>query len=305
MNAASSRPRVVATSSALLLVLVLCAPTRAHACSACACGDPTLTSLGTEQPFAGRVRLAGDLQYRSDGVGQPGVDALHLHEMRLGLTGVFAPTDALIVSATAPVLLRQLTFANLRQDQVTGLGDVDLRGKLFVLRAGGVARKHLLAVQVGLKIPTGPLLKDESGRPLPADLQPGTGTLDGGLGLAYAFFARPWSWYASAFGGAPMLFDPSMVPGASLRTTAAVQREVTKKLSARLGIDTRLERPTYMNGVRERDSGGFIAFASPELLFSPGERWLLFGSARVPFLNLLSGHHREGAFLSMGAVFDL
>lgn len=288
-----------------VLLLVLSLPSPAQACSACSCGDPTLTVMGSEQPFAGRLRLSTELRYRTDQVGEPGVDALALQELRLDLGASYAPRDWWVLSATAPVVFRDLTFANLSNERAAGLGDVELRGKAIVFQRESFRTRHLFGVMVGAKLPTAPLLRDSKGRTLSADAQAGTGSLDAQLGLSYAYFARPWSLYASVTGLAPVLARKELVTGPSLRTTVAVQRHLDDAFAVQLGVDTRHDRPTLIDGTPDADSGGSIAFLSPELLFSPRTDLLLIATVRIPVLNRLQGFHREGYFFSVGAIFDL
>ncbi|HYO67567.1 MAG TPA: hypothetical protein VEU33_15940 [Archangium sp.] len=54
-------------------------------------GDPTLTSMGTEQPFAGRLRLANQVRAWSLTTGQDAVDAVSLRELRMDLSVAYAP----------------------------------------------------------------------------------------------------------------------------------------------------------------------------------------------------------------------
>jgi hypothetical protein len=51
------------------LVVAALSARDAWACAMCGCGDPTLTTMGAEQPFAGRLRLSSELRYRSDAIG--------------------------------------------------------------------------------------------------------------------------------------------------------------------------------------------------------------------------------------------
>ncbi|MFP2933934.1 hypothetical protein ACLESO_54180, partial [Pyxidicoccus sp. 3LG] len=69
------RPTLVAPLL-LATVLVLAPGPRAWACATCACGDPTLTSMGAEQPFSGRLRLSSTLRAWGHTVGREGEDAL-------------------------------------------------------------------------------------------------------------------------------------------------------------------------------------------------------------------------------------
>ena len=78
--------------SALLALLALAASRLASACAACGCGDPTLSAVGAEKPYAGRLRLSLNTRYRSDTVGTEGVNKLSLQETRADLQAAWSPT---------------------------------------------------------------------------------------------------------------------------------------------------------------------------------------------------------------------
>ena len=95
------RTRLVA---ALAVAFLLLPSGDARACASCGCGDPTLTSMGTEQPFAGRLRLATQMRAWGLASGQLGENAAALRELRMDLSVAYAPTPWLFLSAMAPLL---------------------------------------------------------------------------------------------------------------------------------------------------------------------------------------------------------
>src|SRR5262249_4425432 len=66
-----------------ILVMAIARP--AAACAVCGAGDPTLNAAGTERPYAGRLRLSGDLRLGGARVGAEGTGLLELREERLDL----------------------------------------------------------------------------------------------------------------------------------------------------------------------------------------------------------------------------
>jgi hypothetical protein len=88
-----SRARVALIGATLTAVGSLPAP--AQACASCGCGDPTLTTLGTTKPFAGRLRAALQLAYRTDAVGREGLNRVELREARLDASVAAAGCSAL------------------------------------------------------------------------------------------------------------------------------------------------------------------------------------------------------------------
>lgn len=277
----------------------------ASACATCGCGDPTLTAMGTEKPYRDRLRASLDVRHRTDAIGQPEVDRLVVRETRFDSQLAWAPHERLFLLATVPVVHRRVSYVNDAVNTSTGLGDVELRAKAFVYVDRSFAPRHLFALTAGLKVPTAPRQRsDLDGAFLPIEAQPGTGSWDPLLGMSYAFFARPVSLYASVQGTAPLRGTSEFRGSPSMRTTTAVQYQVFSWLAPRLGIDTRLDARSYEGGLPERDSSGFIAFVSPEMLVSPLPDVVFVLSLRVPVVQALAGYHDEGPMIGVAAVYD-
>lgn len=276
------------------------------ACATCGCGDPTLTAMGTEKPFRGRLRASIDARYRSDDIGKPEVDQIRLREIRLDGQLAWAPSERVFLLATVPLLERRVRYVNGGETTTGALGDVELRAKTFVFFDRPFAPRHLYAVTGGLKVPTAPRQRNETdGRYLPIETQPGTGSWDPLLGLSYAFFARPFSFYASAQGTAPLRGTGDQRASPSVRATSALQVQLIPWLAPRFGVDTRLDAHAYEDGRPERDSSGFIAFLSPELLLSPTTDLLVVLSLRLPVMQALAGYHHEGPTAGVALAYDL
>ncbi len=291
--------------AALGLTTALClSPRPAAACAACGCGDPTLTTLGAEQPYAGRARAAHVAQLRTDEIGTPRVDQLKLRELRFDASFAYAPHERLFLVLTVPTLLRSVEYVNLARETSFGLGDIELRAKGFVWRDRPFAPRHLVALTAGVKLPTAPVQENPDGTRQPIELQPGTGSVDPLVGASYAFFADPFSGYLSTQLTFPTGGSDGFRGSRSLRTTLAVQDQLTDAFAARLGFDTRLDGKSLEDGEESPDSGGFIGFALAEVLVSPATDLLLSASARIPVLNALDGRHAEGPFWSLGVAYD-
>ena len=288
---------------ALLATIAATAP-RAHACAACECGDPTLTTMGSEKPFSGRLRLSLDMRYRTDHVGRPAIDELDIHEERADLAVSWAPREWLLLAADLPLVDRQVSYVNLARQNLAGPGDLELRAKAFVYRDRHFAPRHLVAVQLGASLPTAPLLRDGRGMALPSEAQLGTGGVSPLAGLSYGFFADPWSIYASAIGYLPTGSRAGLEPGASLRSTVAAQFQVRTWLAARLGVDTRLDQRSVEQGQDDPDSGGFIGYLSPQVILSPAMDVVVSAAVRVPVENALHGAHREGLIAQLAVTRD-
>lgn len=295
-----------ALSALLALVVSAVAPARAHACATCTCGDPTLTTMGLQQPFAGRVRLSVELRYRQDAVGQVGLDRTELSERRASVAVAVAPWDWAMFSLVLPVMHRSVTDVSGADDTVFGLGDVELKARAIVFRDRSFAPQHLLGVLAGLRLPTAPLLQNSAGNYLDPELQAGTGSFDPSLGLSYAFFADPWSIYVSEQVVLPTGGRGDWRMGASLLGSHAVQYQFDPMWGVRLGANIRLDdrAKRYSPNRVEPDTGGFVAYAAPALIVSPLTDLVLNLEVNVPVINALVGHHDEGFAVSLGVAFD-
>lgn len=301
--------RHVSTKTAIASILLVAASSAwapsARACATCGCGDPTLTAMGTEKPYRDRLRLSLDARHRSDDIGEPDVDQIRLRETRFDGQIAWAPSDRLFVMATVPVLQRSIRYVNDGKTDTTAMGDIELRAKAFVFTDRAFAPRHLFAVLGGLKMPTAPRQRSEvDGSYLPIEAQPGTGSWDPLLGMSYAFFARPWSFYASVQGSSPLRGRQVFRASASVRTTTTVQYQISPEFAVRAGLDTRTDGHSYEDGLPERDSSGFVAFASPEIVVSPMTDLLVVLSVRMPVVSALAGYHHEGPVIGAGLAYD-
>jgi len=288
-----------------LVLFAVSSPAPVRACAACACGDPTLTVMGAQQPFEGRLRVALDLQYRSDALGRDGVDRVELNEERMTLSVAYAPSRWLMLSLAVPTVRREISDVTLATDTVWGLSDLELRARAFVFRDRALAPRHLLALVGGVRVPTGRLERDASGEYRAPELQVGTGSFDPLGGVSYAFFADPWSLYASEIVYVPTQGPADFRVGTSLRGTHAVQYQVLRELALRAGVDFRLEAASTRGAADEPDSGGLILFAAPALIWSPAMDLVLSLDVHIPLWNALTGRHDEGVFAMLGAAYDV
>ncbi len=296
--------RATAGAAALGALGALASAGDAYACATCGCGDPTLTALGVEKPYQNRVRASIEGRYRTDRIGAPNVDEINLHEQRIDVQGAWAPHERVFLLLTVPIMRREVSYVNLARKLTLGLGDVELRAKVFLYQDTSEMPRHLISAIGGVKFPTAPLQRDDTGKLLPIELQPGTGSVDPILGLSYAYFPRPWSAYASVQAFFPTKGTEGFRASAALRSTVAVQYQVTTWFAPRLAIDTRLDGKALEDGASSRDSSGFIGFLSPEVLVSPMTDLMLYASVRIPILQALNGYHREGAIYTVGAAVD-
>lgn len=299
-----SRLRVPTLVASVCALLAIPLSGRASACASCGCGDPTLTAMGVEQPFQGRLRSALELSYRSDRIGTPGVDELSLRELRADAALAWAPIDTFFLVASVPFVYREARDASLAQSDAWGLGDIELRGKWFAYRDRAFAPRILVALVGGLKLPTAPWQKDPDGERAPLEAQPGTGSLDLLLGPAIAVFAGDVSAALSAQWFQPITTRAPLEPGSSLRGSLALQHQTLAWLALRALSEGRWDRPAYEDGERDPNSGGWVLFAGGDVLVSPAEDVSIAVGARAPVLEQLEGEHDEGPRFALALVRD-
>lgn len=277
----------------------------ARACAACGCGDPTLVAAGTEQPFAGRLRVSTEWRYRTDAIGEPHVDRIEIEELRGEFSVAWAPLRDLFLVAAFPIVHRSIVDASLTRSDNWSPGDAELRAKLFLDRDRDLAPRSLFAGLLGLKLPTAPVRRDDAGDRLPLEAQAGTTSLDVLAGASYAAFSGDFSAYASVQGSAPVLTTDEVTPGLALRSTLAGQYQLTPWLALRPAVDLRADRPSHEDGDPDPNSGGLALFAGGDVLATPFLDLTLSLGARAPIVQQLRGFHDEGPVWSAALAYDL
>ncbi len=291
----------------LLCIAVAIAAARerpARACAACGCGDPTLTVMGTELPFRGRKRIATQFTGESITTGRAGIDEQRITDLRIDTSLSYTPVRWLTLSATLPIIHRDVDYVNLAHDAIVGTGDLEVRAKAFVYRDRRFAPRTLLAVIAGAQLPTGPQRNGPTGQPLSIDVQTGSGAVTPLAGLAIARFFDRWSVYGSVTESAPFEGVAHTKLGLMTKITAAVQWQPSMRYGFRLGVDAREEGVTLVNGMTLADSGGFIGFVSPAFVWAPVMDLLVQAEVRVPVVNALEGHQGNGTIVALSAAYD-
>lgn len=286
--------------------LAAAVPSASWACASCGCGDPTLLSMGVEQPFGGRFRMYSEGQYRTEASGTPQDGGSSLQEWQLDFGASYALSRRFALGVTVPVLFRTMEGFDLSTTHATNLGDVEALAKFVLWRDREFNSRHLFSLLGGMRFPTAPLQRDAEGNPLTTDIQSGPGSWWGIAGLSYyGRIAGPWSVYASVLAYVPTEGREGLKPGATGRGSVWVQLQPTSWLSLRVGSDARLDGVWHENGAVSPDTGGFIAFFSPAVLISPSTDWVVQLAAKVPVVNHLTGVHTEGTYASISLVVDL
>lgn len=279
---------------AFVLVLgVLMPAAGAEACASCGAGDPTLTLAGTEQPFAGRVRVSAAIS--SSGTSAP---SERMAEQRLALGVAWAPASWLMLSATAPLVLRTLEASNLERDVGAGLGDLDLRARLVVLRDRPMAPTHLVTLQVGTRIPLAPALTDTQGLALPDGAQTPSRTLTPLIGLSWSIYAAPFSLQTYFLASIPTRGGDGLADAIELRAASLAIVQVVPALSILAGPETRVRLDA--SGA----SGGAVLFGTVGAMVGAGDvtPYLL---VRLPLASGFADGHAELVAVELGAAIDV
>ncbi len=291
---------------ASLLLIVALAARPARACSVCACGDPTLNLMGAELGFAGRLRLGLDAVRRTDVIGDPNLAQVQIVEQTLTPAASWSPSAAWSLGLSLPLGHRRTTDLSLAETELWSAGDAELRARYAALRRKPGHGSAQLGPSFGLRAPTAPVSLGPDGAALPMSAQLGSGawTAFGGAWVARTW--RPWSAYGSA-----TLLQPlpgarfPAVPGRSGRATLAAQYQPGEKLGLRGSLEARLDQTATFAGAPEPDTGGGIAFATADLLWSPRTDLIVRVGGGLPVINALKGFHDEGPLLTAGVLFDL
>lgn len=283
---------------------VAATPRAAHACSTCSCGDPTITSMGTEQAYAGRFRLSLGYSHRSDEQGEAFVDDERHVEQRLDVSAAYSPTRWLQIAATIPLLERQVTGVDLARDTLRGTGDVDLRTRLTLWRDRGFAPRHLFGVSAGATLPTAQTQRDAMGTPLDLDHQLGGLALTPRLGVWYTQLRHPWSLFASASVAHVMQVEGDERAGDNLGVTAALQWQPGESWGVRLAVDGRYEDRGKRGPMLLPDTGGYGQFVSPGVIYSPAMDLVLEAQLQLPVVDGLYGRHSESPVLLLASSYD-
>lgn len=287
------------------LVVPLSSVSEAAACGTCSVGDPTLTIVGFEQPKAQRVRTSATARHRSDRIGEQNVDELQLSEQRLELAAAYSPTDRWTLSLMMPVVHRLVTAVNLAAADIWAPGDLELRVRAVVYRDRAFAPRHLVSLIGGLEFPTSSVERDAEGIPLPLEFQAGTGSWDPIAGVSYTMFSDPWSVYVSSVGIFPTQGTADTKVGISFRQTALGQLQPWTFLAFQVGAEFRIDRPGYIAGVRDPNTGGHITYGTFGIVGLPHAKVLLHITAAVPLVQRLDGAHEEGLGITGGLIYEI
>ncbi len=284
-------------------LLALALPREARACGPCGAGDPTLTAMGTEQPFPGRLRGSFDALHRRDGFGDR-MTRIDLRETVLGAGLSYAFSHRAALAFRLPAVYRDVTWPNLGRDARWGLGDAEVRARFVLYRDRTLGPRTLVRLMTGATLPTSRL--NDIGRAAPvAELRAGGGVLRPTLGLSLARFRGLWSVFAAASATPAFGRYADVAPGHAGRALTRVQVQPHHRFALRGGAELRLETPTKEYGATDPNTGGALASLTLDAVAGLTPDLLLSAGIVLPIWNGLRGDHHEGWALRASLVRDL
>jgi hypothetical protein len=304
--AAEPRARIrrrawVAAAAALCALAALGAPRRASACAACNCGDSTLTVTGLEKPYKNRVRVGLD-----ERVGESTAGDDRSWTLRSALHASWSPHPRVTVAAMLPWVTTWLDEPGRPTSLISGLGDLELALRVIVYRDRAFAPRHLLWLTGGLKFPTGPRLRDDTGHPFSDDDQPGSGSWDPFTALSYGWFGGLVSLFASTSYRYTTPGPRGYRRGSVLAVSTAAQVAPWSWGALVLGVDGVWTAPdTLPNGVDMPNTGSVSLHLVPSLLATPARDLLLRLAIDIPAANAFYGQQSAGTQVLLSIVYDI
>jgi Putative MetA-pathway of phenol degradation len=276
----------------------------ALACATCLCGDPTITTMGTEKPFAGRTRMSIEYLTRGETVGVPAVSEHVIDEQRLTYSLSYAINEQWIIAASMPVITKQVNRFDLTQQQASGLGDMDLTARAFIGTDNRFPVRQLWGLQFGLRVPTSSE-QQVDGQSIDFDAQPGAGATIPSIGAWYGYYRTPWFLYASAtYQHATSEGYQGYQAGDVLLLTGMTQYAIHPKLALQLSVDARWKAQDKYADVRDGDSGGTLVMASPGMAWTMYDDLIMNISYQVPLIENVHGRQEEAATFRIGVLYD-
>jgi hypothetical protein len=275
------------------------------ACPTCTCANPALTSLGADQPFIGRLRLAATVRAWNQSEGVVEVDRASLRELRWDFTASWTPLRRLTLLFNLPVQIRERTNVSLARERGWGPGEADISARILLLGADGLRPRHLLSLVINARLPTAPTLTVGE-REFQVDSQLGPGALVPGGGLFWsAFIGDRWSTFVSLTGDVPFEGRYRLRIGPSATVLGYAQYQPWNRWAFRAGVDARYELPSFFRGAIRTELSGALLQALADVVFSPDSRVLLSLGVRAPFVDSRPGPVATSPILLASAVIDL
>ncbi|MBW2271195.1 MAG: hypothetical protein JRH16_21805 [Deltaproteobacteria bacterium] len=327
--------RVHAIACAIALTALLAWPRTAQACSVCLAGDPVFDTHGTtvQDPgdFSVYVEVSG---WRKKSGEIPGghheeeEEEDHEEEepateknrsQRLDIYLSWAPLDRVNLTLDVPFAfnnIKEFEDGGTQERSHKSLGDLSLSASVVLWRNRKILPDTWIEGRAFLKFPTGESKQRVDGI-LDKHLQAGTGSWDFGFGIAGIHKFEWGSTYASLFGRinteGSLDYEYGDVVLANLATLVPLGHLTglgwLDRLTAGVEMNFRWADFDEVSGVRFRDSGGSILYATPSLRvrlpwFEGAKPPVLRAAVQLPLTsNWLNGFQKEYERWSVGLFF--
>jgi hypothetical protein len=277
----------------------------AMACSTCACGDSTITLMGAEKPFSGRLRVAVDYSSRTEEKGRSGApDEQVIDEWRTNLGVSYSFNQEWTIAAQLPFVRKQVRNANLQEIEAEGLGDMDLIVRWAAFNDGGAFPQHLGGLRAGVRLPTSDKVKDSMGAVVDIDAQPDAGATAPNLGFWYGYYKAPLfvsvSGYHLFYGDGRQGFEP----GDATVLSVLGQYAASESFALQAGLDGRHTGVNHFSGVEDPNSGGNLVMGFVGAVYRFGSDFLVHAGAQVPAIEDLRGRQDEETSYRIGLAYD-
>ncbi len=282
----------------------------AFACSVCQSGDP-LAPAGSAKLDAGQAQIALNFEYltaRARSHEDP-LSVEELTQMTLRPVFSFSPWSPLSAVLQVPVIYKDFSETSPgdapNRTKPTGLGDVDLGARIFVLNRKDFDREtwHRLGVSLGSTLPTGKNDAQANGFRLDDHAQLGIGAFSPYAGVLYSFSRDPWNFFATISAKRPLPNAYAYRYGPALMWSFTVEYSPIDRLSVGLGFDGRYAFADTHDRVTVSNTGGLVATAAPVLKFNAYDEFWLVARAQIPFATHLYGEQSVGATIFAGVQY--
>jgi len=275
------------------------------ACATCLLGDPTITTMGTEKPFAGRMRVSAEYISRGEKIGQDGINENDISEQRINYGFSYSLNKNWIFSATVPVVNKSLDRFDMSHEQSGGVGDIDLNARWFIGSGKGFVARYLWGVHFGATIPVTEEEKNDDDTAIDFDSQPGPGALVPSFGVWYGSYRMPWFLYTSAtYQHAVTEGHQGYQGGDAFLFSGLVQYAMAYKIALQLSLDNRFKIADKYDDEKDPNSGGLLTMLSPGIAWTPIDDLILNLKYQYPIYENVRGRQVEEANIRIGVTYD-
>ena len=291
--------------AAVFALALLLQPRGAAACSTCACGDYTITLMGAEKPYAGRLRAAADFAMRSETKGAAGqLDFQDIDEWRTNLGLSYSPSPRLTIGAQVPLVKKRVRFGNLAEIETEGVGDADLLLRWAAWQDRATMPRHMAGLRAGVRLPTSEEVKDGNGNRIDIDAQPDPGATAPNLGGWYGYYRFPLFVTASAYYLKYGEGNQDFEPGDALIASVSGQYALGESFAIQLGLDGRHTQRNRFSGVEDPNSGGVLTMGFAGAVLRFGADFLVHAGIQFPLHEDLNGVQEEERSYRIGLAYD-